>query len=362
MPEARILVVDDHEDNRVLLKMVLESHGLGYLGAQDGQAGLQAARRDLPDLMLLDLEMPQMDGFGVLEALRADRATADLPVIILTATYMEPASVERGLSLGADEYLVKPINPEELLVRIRSVIRARRAEREVARLRRDFQSMLVHDLRSPLEGIGLALDILLKQEVPPDQANEVIALARDQVRSLSEMVSGLLEYYRADAGGSAVLAPIDLVKLAEEVNAEASLVAQDRRLLLTLDAPESLLVEGDHRLLKRVLANLVANALKFTPKGVVRVSLRAQPPGARIEVCDSGPGIPADERAKVFDTFYHIARRRERPEHGFGLGLAFCKAAVEEHGGTIGVTDSPSGGATFWIELPALPASVPAGC
>jgi len=355
MPELRVLVVDDHEDNLVLLKMILEARSLGYLGATDGYRGLELARDERPDLILLDLEMPGMDGFTMLEALKGNAHTRHIPVIILTATYLEPRSVERGLSLGADEYLTKPINPEELLVRIRSVIRVRKAERELNQLRKDFTSMLVHDLRSPLEGVGIALNLCLTQDLPEQDSRQLVTMARDQVLELSQLIGDLLELHRAESGLTVVAEPMNPHYLLMDVIHECELVARDRRLTLECHAPSLMPpVNGDRRILKRVLGNLVSNALKFTVEG--GIVLRAQPQDGvlRIEVEDTGPGIPPAELDRIFDKYFHIQRRKEKPEHGFGLGLAFCKAAIEEHGGRIGVSSELGKGSTFWLELPLI--------
>ncbi len=352
-PELRVLVVDDHDDNLVLLKMVLEARGIGCLTATNGLNGLETAQTERPDLILLDLEMPIMDGFTMLEALKADSRTRGIPVIILTATYLQPLSVERGLSLGADEYLTKPINTEELLVRIRSVIRTRKAERELQQLRKDLASMLVHDLRSPLEGIGIALNLVLNQKLPEQDANQLVGMARDQILALSRMVEELVEFHRVESGMAVMPEPLPPRDLVEAIVAEYSLVAQDKGLSLVTDSSEDLpMLLGDRRILKRVLANLVSNALKFTATGEVTLRACLHENMVRFEVADTGPGIPADELNRIFDKYFHIRRRKERPEHGFGLGLAFCKFAVEEHGGKIGVTSELACGTTFWVMLP----------
>jgi signal transduction histidine kinase len=355
-PELRILVVDDHDDNLILLKMVLEARGLGCLTATDGLQGLAIAQAERPDLILLDLEMPIMDGFTMLEALKADSRTRGIPVIILTATYLQPLSVERGLSLGADEYLTKPINTEELLVRIRSVIRTRKAENELQQLRQDLASMLVHDLRSPLEGIGIALNLILTQSLPEADSKQLVSMARDQILGLSKMVEELVEFHRVESGMAVAPEPLGAKDLLAEAVADAEWVAQDKGLSLVMtlgdDVPPLM---GDRRIIKRVLANLVSNALKFTAEGVVSIRAARQDGMVRFEVADTGPGIPTNELERIFDKYFHIRRRKERPEHGFGLGLAFCKFAIEEHGGKIGVTSREGLGSTFWFSLPEAP-------
>lgn len=352
-PEIRVLVVDDHDDNLILLKMVLEARGLGCLTATDGLQGLTVAQAERPDLILLDLEMPIMDGFAMLEALKADTRTRDIPVIILTATYLQPLSVERGLGLGADEYLTKPINTEELLVRIRSVIRTRKAERDLQQLRQDLASMLVHDLRSPLEGIGIALNLILTQNLPETDAKQLVGMARDQILGLSRMVEELVEFHRVESGMAVAPEPLPPRTLLEDLVAETRLLAQDKGLALDLELGADVpLIMADPRIIKRVLANLVSNALKFTVEGSVTLRACLQDDLVRFEVSDTGPGIPPDELERIFDKYFHIRRRKERPEHGFGLGLAFCKFAVEEHGGKIGVLSQEGSGSTFWFSLP----------
>ena len=359
-PELRILVVDDHDDNLILLKMVLEARGLACLTATDGMQGLAIAQAERPDLILLDLEMPVMDGFAMLEALKADSRTAGIPVIILTATYLQPLSVERGLSLGADEYLTKPINTEELLVRIRSVVRTNKTEKELQQLRQDLASMLVHDLRSPLEGIGIALNLILTQPLPEADAKQLVGMARDQILGLSKMVEELVEFHRVESGMAVAPEPLAARDLLEAAVADADLVAKDKGLSLvkTMD-PDVPPVMGDPRIIKRVLANLVSNALKFTASGEVALRVYRHEDMIRFEVQDTGPGIPPSELERIFDKYFHIRRRKERPEHGFGLGLAFCKFAIEEHGGKIGVISREGEGSTFWFSLPE--ARVPAG-
>lgn len=355
MPDAelRILVVDDHEDNRALLQLMLSGRGMTYLGAEDGLVGLELARRERPDLILLDLEMPRMDGFACLAALKGDTRLRHIPVIILTAARLDPASIERGLGMGADEYLMKPIHTEELVVRIRSVVRVRKAERELAQLRRDFSSMLVHDLRSPLEGVAIALNLLLQDDLEPQDATQLVRMARDQVLELSTLIEDLMELRRAEAGLHLASSPVELGPVLDEVVCENELIARDKglRLLLELPCPAPI-IPGDRRVLKRVFTNLVSNALKFTPRGQVQIRVHPAREAVRIEVQDTGPGVEPGDAGRIFDKYFHIQRRRDRPEHGFGLGLAFCKTAVDEHGGRIGLASEPGRGATFWVELP----------
>lgn len=349
---ATILAIDDQADNLALLEAVLESRGLEVVTALDGPTGLRMAAERLPDLVLLDLAMPGMDGFEVLERLRAEPRTARIPVIILTANYREAAMIERGFALGATEYLTKPIQMEELAVRVRSALRLSATERELARLRRDFSSMLVHDLRAPLDGVRLALTALARQEPPGDRA-EIFTQALGALKDMSGLIDELLQVNRLeDEGFQARLENVELAGLLDESVRTLRPIASARGLALELSVPETrLAVRADAKLLRRVVENLLSNALKFTQEG--RVALRVEPEagGVRVAVEDTGPGIPAEDLARVFDRNFHVARR-DHAGAGFGLGLAFCERAIAAMGGRIGVESAPAHGSTFWFTLP----------
>lgn len=354
---ATILAVDDQDDNLALLDGILSSKGFTVLTAPDGPTGLALAQARRPDLILLDLAMPGMDGFEVLEKLRQDRATARIPVIILTANYREAAMVERGLELGATEYLTKPIQMDELVVRLRSALRLAAAERELARLRQDFASMLVHDMRAPLDGIRLALGVLWRQEAHESPKWALLDNALGAVEDLGTLVDDLLQANRLeDEGFEPKVGKIALAPLVERSLTVLRPLAASRELALTADVPADLpMVMADPALTKRVIDNLVSNATKFTDHGEVAIAARADGAVVRVEVRDTGPGIPDDVKARIFDRYFHLEQRKANRQGGFGLGLAFCERAVTAMGGTIGVRDAEGGGAVFTFTLPIAP-------
>lgn len=346
----RILAIDDNADNLALLEGILIDCDVAQ--AFSGPEGLELARKSSPELILLDLQMPGMDGFMVLEALRADKRARRIPVILLTAAYRDPESIARGLSLGATEYLTKPIQAEELRVRIAAVLRATRAERELERLRRDFASMLLHDMRTPLESVRLAVSLLGSIPVE-ERRKELVAMAQAGLIEVSDLVEGLIEGYRLDEGELLLdLREVRLNALTAEVIDRLSLIARQRQMTLWADIPTDLVVRADLRILRRILSNLVGNALKYADPGEIRVSATSEENGVLIEVVDEGPGMTAEIRERAFDRFFHQKRRRDRHQGGFGLGLAFCKQAVEAHGGQIGIDSEPGKGTRVWFRLP----------
>lgn len=352
---ATILAIDDHEDNLFLLESLLEAKGFRVVTALNGPTGLELAQSARPDLILLDLAMPGMDGFEVLTRLRADRATARIPVIVLTANYREAAMVERGLELGATEYLTKPIQMDELVVRLKSALRLASVERELERLRTDFASMLVHDMRAPLDGIRLTLGVLRRQEAIDSPRWQMMDDAMGALEDVNRLMEDLLHANRLeDAGFEAKPHPLSLGALLERSLRSLRPLAEERGLKLEVHVAEDLpLVMADPALLKRVVDNLLGNALKFTEHGGITLGAVLAGDEVRVSVRDTGPGIPADAKARIFDRYFHIARRKQTRQGSFGLGLAFCAQAVAAMGGVIGVTSEEGQGSEFYFTVPA---------
>lgn len=354
---ATILVIDDQEDNLVLLDTVLSSRGFAVRTADGGAAGLALALAEPPDLILLDLAMPEMDGFEVLARLRQDRRTHRIPVIILTANYRDADMVERGLSLGATEYLTKPLQMEELIVRLRSALKLSATERELARLRRDFASMLVHDMRSPLEGIRLALSALKRQEDPSSNRLDLYEHALTALAGVGSLMDDLLQANRLEEEGfTPNTQPVVLGELLDISLKILGPIADARELSLVVERCDDLPpVLADPGLLRRVIDNLISNAIKFTDTGEVRISARQDGERLRVGIRDTGCGIPAEALSRVFDRYYHLARRQAHQQNSFGLGLAVCQRAIDAMQGEIGATSEEGHGSEFWFTLPLAP-------
>lgn len=347
---CRLLAVDDHPDNLALLEALLPDYRLEL--ASSGSEALEKARTFQPDLVLLDIHMPGMDGFATLDAMRQDSRISHIPVILLTAAFKDAENIKRGLDLGASEYLTKPIQTEELRVRVKAVLKAKAAERELERLRRDFSAMLLHDLRAPLESVRLALALIERNA--DDRNREILALARSGLLEVGDLVDALVQGYRLDDGGLP-LEPTDfeLGALCAEVAEGVALPAAQKAMAIEIDVPADLKCRCDRRIIRRVLANLVGNALKYADPGEIRISARSEGAWARIAVTDAGPGMPPEVAEHAFDRYYHQARRRSRQSDGFGLGLAFCRQALEAHGGDIAIETSVGSPTTIRFTLPA---------
>lgn len=361
---GRILVVDDNEANRVLLREILELDGHRVVLATDGSGALRSVAGEEPDLLLLDVNMPGMDGLEVCRRVRADPATASLPIILVTALADRSHRLD-GIAAGANDYLTKPIDRADLLLRVRNALRLRKLHRELAaqyrklkeleQMRDSLVHMLVHDLRTPLTGISVYLE-MSKDRVTELAEPRLIADFEEMSRAVSQltdMVSDVLDVSRFEADAMPLRrAAIDLRRIAAEAIASLGVARHAR---VEFHPPEEPVVAlADPDVIRRVIANLVGNAVKFTPRGgQARVHVVSASSGPEVRVEDAGPGIPAEFHARIFEKFGQAGGNGGPPLRSSGLGLTFCKLAVEAHGGRIGVESEVGRGSTFRFTLTA---------
>ncbi|MBN8468655.1 response regulator [Corallococcus exiguus] len=361
---ARVLVVDDNADLRTYITGLLDA-SLTVETAEDGYAALQAIRARPPDLVLSDVMMPRLGGFGLLRELRADPRLRAIPFVLLSARAGEEASVE-GLEAGADDYLVKPFSARELAARVRTQLEMARVRREVAELssreavlqdavraRDEFLSVVSHELKTPLAGFRLQLD-LIERGLGPDahaRLGERLLFTRRQVHRLATVVETLLDMSLLSSGP--VHLKVEDVDLAALVKEE---VAQAREELCREGCEVTLRVVGpvrgrfDRARLEQVVQGLLSNALKYGPGKPVEVHLEQVGPSARLTVVDHGMGVRAEDRERIWQRFERAVSVRNFG--GLGLGLWIARQVVEAHGGTVGLSETPGGGATFTVSLP----------
>jgi signal transduction histidine kinase len=369
MTSGKILVVDDNEANRSLAKATLEDEGYAVVLATGGAEGIAAFTTESPDCVLLDVRMPDIDGFGVCERLRALPRGPETPILFLTAL-RDVDTFDRALRAGGDDFLTKPVRPTELVVRVQTALELRRVKAELAdhytllkRQRDDLQRLqlqkerlsafVVHDLKNPVNTIDLHAQLLVRDKTLSADARESALQIRTEARHLTRMILNLLDVSKADEGQ---LTPkrtqIEVDALVETIVSELSVNAKSRNVELRAST-DGLHVFADEDLLRRVLTNLTENALRYAPASTV-VTLQAMRDDVATEIFvrDAGPGIPLEMRAKVFDPFVQVeSGDRLAARTSRGLGLSFCKAAVEAHGGRIWIEDA-SPGTIFRVRLP----------
>lgn len=355
-----ILVVDDSPDNVLLVQSILEEEGYEIEVAEEGQSAIKKVNANPPQLILLDVMMPGMDGFEVTERLRNQEDLPFIPILLITA-YDQP-SVVKGLDSGADDFIRKPVELEELLARVRSLLRLKHSvdERdEIARQRADFVSRLTHDLRTPLVAADRMLNLFQQGalgEMSEPMAEAVATMSRSN-RNLLDMVNTLLEVYRFEAGRKVLnFAPVDITEIINEVIDELKPLAEEKGLSLTLEEnlndEQLTTVEGDRLELRRVLTNLVGNAIKFTDEGAVNVhvkqAIEQEKPQLIVVVQDTGPGVSPKEQKTLFERF----RKGKHRNSGSGLGLHLSQRILESHHGTIQLDSEKGKGSVFTIQLP----------
>lgn len=368
---GRILVVDDSESNRLLVKGYLARSGYTVETASGGRAALAAFEARGADLVLLDVDMPDLDGFETCRALRAF-PEGDVTQIVFLTGLSDRATLARALEGGVDDFLTKPIQRAELLVRVRSLLALSRLRREqkrhleTIRAQRDevlrvqaqkdeLVELVVHDLKSPLASI-LATGTYLAERPGLDEGG--LEAATDIVRSaesMHRMVMDLLDVGRSEEGALPMrVAPLDVEALLTDVASAVSVRAKTRgqRVEVVTHAPGT--ITADRDLLWRVLENLVDNGLKYAPSGeAVTLTAKTRDDVCEIRVSDRGPGVPEAFRERIFEKYARLdtdAARHARSSRG--LGLLFCRLAVEAHGGRIRVEQNEPKGASFCIELP----------
>ncbi|RXN88232.1 response regulator receiver protein [Achromobacter aloeverae] len=358
---ARVLLADDNADMRDYVARLLSPH-YDVEAVGDGEAALACARRRRPDLVLSDVMMPRLDGFGLLRALRADSHTQDIPIILLSARAGEEARVD-GMHHGADDYLIKPFSARELrayvdahlkLARMRA--QATAALRETDRRKDEFLATLAHELRNPLAPIRNGLGMLQRAGDGGPAATRIHGMMDRQVKHLVRLVDDLLEVSRI-TGGKVVLRreALDLAEvLRNAVETSRPMIdAGGHRLHIALP-PSPLPLEADPVRLAQVFANLLNNAAKYTePGGEIHLCARHDGNTALVSVRDTGMGIPPAMLPKVFDLFTQVERTYDRAQGGLGIGLTLVRSLVIMHGGQVEArSDGPGRGSEFIVRLP----------
>lgn len=356
---GNILVVDDSPDNVFLIKTILEEEGYTISTAENGFSALTQLQTSPCDLVLLDLMMPGMDGYEVTRRIRGEMQLSQyIPILLITAH--DAPNVARGLDLGADDFIRKPVTVDELLARVRSLLRLKRSmdERdEIARQREDFVSRLTHDLRTPLVAADRMLTLFQQGALgilSPQMQEAIVIMGRSNSNLLS-MVNTLLEVYRFEAGRKTLaFQPVNLAKLLQEVVGELTPLAQPKGLSIhtEFDDTSSSIVTGDRLELHRLFTNLIGNAIKFTEFGSVTIRLKIshenETNSINVEIADTGRGIPPAEQGTLFERF----RQGSHKISGSGLGLYLSRRIVEAHRGNIVVNSELGKGSVFIVSLP----------
>jgi two-component system, sensor histidine kinase and response regulator len=365
-----ILIVDDTPANLDLLGAMLADEGYDVRPAINGQVALMAVRASLPDLILLDINMPGKNGYEVCQELKADEQTAEVPIIFLSALD-EIADKVRAFQVGGVDYITKPFQFEEVLARVENQLTLYRQRREIEELREkerryfeelnkmkdQFVNTVSHDLKNPINNIMGYAEMLLEDEDPIDDLDEIRDIVARILYSSQQMyalVTDLLDLAKIEAGMALTLNPVPLNKFLDEHVKDFELLARHKQIKLIYSPPETeIIVTIDSSRLGQVLSNLLSNAIKYTPEaGEVEIVTQIDGDYILIRIVDTGLGIPTEDVPHLFDKFYRVRREEHLTSEGTGLGLSIAKAIVEKHSGKIWAESELGAGSVFNIALP----------
>ncbi len=356
----KILIVDDTTPNIDVLRQTLQPVGYQLAIAQSGEKALAIAPRFQPDLILLDIMMPGMDGIETCGKLKETPELKDIPVIFITAK-TETEDLLRAFAAGGVDYITKPIRQEEVLARVRTQIRMRalvKALMDLDQQKNRFLGICAHDLRSPLSALIGTAELIIEcgDEMPAPEARDYVDKMRETGRHMLNLVNDLLDF-TAIARGSISLKKVpqlleDVVNDRIEVARHA---ASRKRINIETDFQHIGTVEIDKTRIAQVIDNLLGNAIKFSPESKsIRVSIVPGDNKVVLRISDQGPGISPDEQKKMFAEYQQLSARPTHGEKSTGLGLAIVKRLIDAHGGSIGVDSTLGQGTTFNITLPVV--------
>ena len=366
--EFKLLVVDDVQTNVLLLKALLGKEGYGILVANNGQEALEVIRNENPDLILLDVMMPGMDGFEVAERLKSEEFRCEIPIIFLTALD-DTQSIVNGFKLGVGDFISKPFRKEELMVRIKhqlSLVAARRIiEEKNEELRKTIAgrdkmySVIAHDLRSPMASMKMLLNTIMmsveKDKIDPD-IFDMLEMSNKTSEEVFSLLDNLLKWAKSQLGKLTVIPQkLDISELADGVVEVMNSVAEVKHIKLIRTDHESFFVYVDIEMIKSILRNLISNAVKFSnPDSEIKVGIKAEDGKVIVSVTDSGKGIKKEDQHKLLKDSTHFTTYGTNSEEGSGLGLLLCRDFARKNGGELWFESEENLGSVFSFSLPQL--------
>ena len=371
--KSEILIIDDVPKNIQVISNILKKEGYEISFALNGEQGLKNVAFKAPDLILLDISMPGMDGFEFCKELKKEDKYNSIPIIFLTAR-TDMNDVVKGLEYGAVDYITKPFNAQELTSRISThlelkhsrdiileqnekILQQNKELNELNATKDKFFSIIAHDLKNPFYILVGYSKILLDDFVnlPPNQIKSFLDIIYKTSQNGSELLENLLHWSRAQRG--LIKCNPTKLKLTSSIQFTYDLLisfAKSKQLSMTIHAPDDLCAYADKQMVNTVIRNLLSNAIKFTPRNG-RIDIYAQSSGedfVEIKISDTGEGISANNMGKLFRLDKHLTTSGTENEKGTGLGLLLCKEFVEKNNGKIGVESEINKGSTFFFTLP----------
>jgi len=384
-----ILIVDDVPLNLQMLGGLLQSKGYEVAPASSGAIALEMAQTQTPDLILLDIQMPEMDGFKVCKLLKENPLTKDIPVIFLTA-FVETEDIVRGFELGAVDYISKPFNSSELIARVNTHLSLKKATdllqetnkklvlsnenleslntelKNANAMKNRMLSMVAHDLKNPLGGIQGLVSFLISDDRLTKYADivESLDLMQKSSSSMLDLVKEILDSAALEIGriqlNTDVVSIEDLVQAAVWQNKPSAEMKDQQLLLTSVDTAQNYFMTiADSKRLSQVFDNLISNAIKYSPfSKPIEVTIKSYESNILISVADQGPGVSDEDKEKMFGYFQRLSAQPTGGESSSGIGLSIVKQIVELHNGKVWVESELGNGSTFFVSLPVIPIDI----
>ena len=400
MKQVKILAIDDNADNHVVLKALLTETfpGMSYLSSQSGKDGINCCISENPDVVLLDIMMPEMNGYEVCTLLKADEKTKSIPIIMITAARADKESRIKALECGADAFLAKPVDESELTAQVRAMIRIKESEdrkldekdrlkklveertialqnelkerqraeerlkaalakaQESDRLKTAFLSNMSHEIRTPLNSIIGFSELMQDPDTDPEQHKQFAKMINANGSHLLSIISDIMDLSKIEAGQVQVKnEAISVNRLISDLRKEYSFNAVVKGIEFIVDQSglkEEIGIESDGSKIKQIMDCLIGNAIKFTKEGFVEIGIRKTFDSVQFHVKDTGIGIPKEFHQLIFERFRQVEAVDTRRYGGNGLGLAISKSLAELLGGKIWMESEEGKGSIFYFNLP----------
>ncbi len=348
---GRVLIVDDREENLLLLEAILEPEGFEVLKAKSGRECLELAEVENPDIIILDVLMPEMNGFQVCRILRSKYKFRFIPIIMVTALNRREDVIE-GLEAGADDFISKPVDDDLLVAKVKSLVKLKKGRDEVEKMRSELSSMIVHDLKSPVHSI-LSCCELIREEANREKILKYVSLIEKSGRKLNGLILRFLEVSRIESGNlnlnfenrniievlKSAISQVDSISREKDVKINLKLNGENEKIYLNIDVEK----------MEEAFLNLLENGLKYVPRGgKIDVIVNRGEKKVVIKFRDNGPGISDEIAENIFEKYV----KGRGSKGGSGLGLYIVKGIVNMHGGKIFLDREYKDGAQFVIELP----------
>ncbi len=361
-----LLIADDQPENLKVIQDILnqEEEKYTFISVPNGKILVDMAIKKLPDLIITDWEMPEMDGLEATRLIKKEESTQDIPVIMYTGIMTSTDNLQAALAAGAVDFVRKPIEPPELIARVQSMLQLSASFRKIKAQNQELEklntikdrliSIISHDVRSPLNSFKGVLFLLKNDALAKEELEDVVNKVGNQIEQISNFLDNLLRWAKNHLGGVAAVPEIlELNPLVSQCVDLLSFIAHSKQINVNVYIPNGLSIYADIEMMKIVIRNLISNALKFCSKDD-DINIRAEQSGNEviITVQDTGAGISAEHIPLLFGVA-HLSTKGTKDEIGTGLGLTLCKEFVEKNGGKIYVTSIEGKGSSFTFEMPA---------